>query len=92
MSTENVHHGADAERKRIFKITIDKVHHFELQEPQPTGRELLTLAGKIPVEQYGIYLKHKGAQPQRIQLDERVDLREAGVEHFVTLPLDQTEG
>lgn len=92
MATENVHEGAAAERKRVFKITIDKVHHFELQQPEPTGRELLTLAGKVPVEGYGIYLKHKGGQPTRIQLDQHVDLREPGVEHFVTLPLDQTEG
>ena len=58
----------------------------------PTGRELLALAGKAPVEQFGIYLRVPGTQPQRIGLDEKVDLSSSGVDRFVTLPLDQTEG
>lgn len=79
------------ERVQVFKIIIDKANH-ETRNPTPTGRDLLILAGRTPVEQFGIYLKHKGAQPQRISLDETVDLRAPGVERFVTLPLDQTEG
>lgn len=75
-----------------FKIQIDKVP-FEVKNPTPTGRELLTLAGKVPVEQHAIYLRVKeGGQPKRIALDEHVDLTQPGVERFVTLPLDQTEG
>ena len=91
MATEELHDAANTACKREFKITIDKAP-FELHQPDPSGRDLLTLAGKGPVEQFGIYLKRKGSQPLRIPLDERVDLRAPGVEHFVTLPLDQTEG
>jgi hypothetical protein len=75
----------------VYKIQIDKVE-YDFADPTPTGRDLLTKAGKIPPEQFAIYLKAKGNQPQRIGLDESVDLREPGVERFVTLPLDQTEG
>ena len=57
-----------------------------------TGRELLELADKKPAEGYAIYLKVKGGQPQRIDLDQKIDLSQPGVERFVTLPLDQTEG
>lgn len=78
-------------RPTVFRIQIDK-SHYELENPTPSGRELLTLAGKLPVEQFGIYLKVPSGQPQRIALDERVDLRSPGVDRFVTLPLDQTEG
>lgn len=78
-------------RPQVYRIQIDK-DHFELGNPTPTGRELLVLAGKNPPEQYGLYLKLKGGQPQRIGLESKVDLREPGVEKFVTLPLDQTEG
>lgn len=74
-----------------YKIQIDK-EVFEIKNPTPTGRELLLLANKNPPEQYGLYLKIKGSQPKRIALDAKVDLREPGVEKFVTLPLDQTEG
>jgi hypothetical protein len=76
---------------KAFKILIDKVP-LETKNPSPTGRELLTLASKVPVEQHAIYLRIKEGQPQRIGLDEHVDLTRPGVERFVTLPLDQTEG
>lgn len=85
------HHPPQApHRPKLFKIQIDK-KPYETSNPQPTGRELLHLAGKVPPEQFGLYLRGKG-QPQRIGLDEKVNLEEPGVERFVTLPLDQTEG
>ena len=81
----------DSTKARTYKIQIDKME-IDVPEPTPTGRYLLTLAKKTPPEQYALYLKVKGGQPRRIGLDETVDLREPGVERFVTLPLDQTEG
>jgi len=74
-----------------FKVQIDK-GFFEAPVPLMSGRELLELADKKPANQFAIYLKVKGGQPQRIGLDEKIDLSKPGVERFVTLPLDQTEG
>lgn len=74
----------------IYKVQIDK-QHFETANPTPLARELLELAGKTPPEHFALYWKEKG-QPHRLTLESRVDLREPGVEKFVTLPLDQTEG
>ena len=74
-----------------YKIRIDK-EIIDVTNPNPTGQELLELAGKKPPEQFTIYLKVKGGQPQRIKADEKVDLTHPGVERFVTLSLDQTEG
>lgn len=81
----------EGQRPRLYKIQIDKAF-FETGDATPTGRALLQLAGKAPVEQFAIYLRAQGGQPSRIELDEIVDLRKPGVERFVTLPLDQTEG
>jgi hypothetical protein len=81
----------DGKMHHLYKVQIDKAF-FEIKDPTPTGRQLLELAGKRPPDQFALYLKVKGGQPQRIALDQHVDLREHGVEHFVTLPLDQTEG
>lgn len=78
-------------RPVVYKIQIDK-DHYETSNPTPTGRELLLLAKKLPPEQFAIYIKPRGSQPVRVGLDEKVDLRQPGVERFVTLPLDQTEG
>ena len=74
-----------------YKVQIDK-GFFEAPVPLMSGRELLELADKKPADRYAIYLKVKGSQPDRIDLDEKIDLSRPGVERFVTLPLDQTEG
>jgi len=82
----------DGEKQdKPFKIQIDK-QHFDVQEPTITGRALLELAGKTPVEQFALYLKVHGGQPKRLQLNDVIDLRTPGTEKFLTLPLDQTEG
>ena len=74
-----------------YKVQIDK-DFFEAPSSRMTGRELLELADKKPAEGFAIYLKIKGGQPERIDLDQKIDLSQPGVERFVTLPLDQTEG
>lgn len=74
-----------------YKIQIDK-QPYDVQEPTITGRALLELAGKTPIEQFALYLKVQGGQPQRVQLTDVIDLRLPGKEKFLTLPLDQTEG
>lgn len=79
------------EKDRTYKVQIDKTV-YETQDPTPTGLELLTLAGKVPPNQFALYEKEKDGPPRRIGLNDRVDLREPGIEKFVTLPLDQTEG
>jgi hypothetical protein len=75
----------------IYEVKIDK-EIFKTKDPTPTGRDLLLLAGKTPPDQFAIYRKPRDGRPIRIELNERVDLREPGIERFVTLPLDQTEG
>jgi len=57
-----------------------------------TGREILTLAGKIPPESFQLRQKLKGGTVRKIGLDDNVDFTEPGVEKFMTIPLDQTEG
>ena len=84
-------HSGGAERGRTYRVLIDKAL-YTFQHPLVTGRDLLAKAGKSPVEQYAIYIKEPGATPKRVGLDERVDLAAPGLERFVTLPLDQTEG
>ena len=77
--------------KAEYKIQIDK-DIYSVDHPIFSGRELLDIAKKTPIEQFAIYLKVADGPPRRIALDEKVDLREPGVERFLTLPLDQTEG
>jgi hypothetical protein len=76
---------------RRYRIRIDRTHYV-VNSPYITGRELLTLAGKTPVERFMISQKFCGGETKPIKLDQKVDLTTPGIERFMTLPLDQTEG
>ena len=75
---------------RRYKLRIDK----ELKvttNPTPTGREILGLVGKTP-EGFALSMKLHGGHAKPIDADEHVDLRQPGVERFMTIPRDATEG
>lgn len=74
-----------------YVIRIDRQKH-KVNLPHMTGRQLLELAGKVPPERYMISQKLHGGKAERVQLDETADFTRPGVERFVTLPLDQTDG
>lgn len=65
---------------------------FETHQRAITGREVLTLAGLVPPEKFTLRVKVAGQRPEKIDLDEKVDLRKPGIEKFKALPRDQTEG
>lgn len=78
-------------KAKTYRIRIDK-KKYDVKVPNMTGRQLLQLAGKTPVERYMISQKMHGGQSKPIGLDESADFTTPGVERFMTLPLDQTEG
>lgn len=65
---------------------------FETRQRILTGREVLTLAGLLPPEKFTLRVKVAGQRPEKVELDEKVDLRKPGIEKFKALPRDQTEG
>lgn len=83
--------GKKPPKAKRYRIRIDK-ERFVVEVPKMTGRALLVLAGKTPPEQWMIMQKVKGGEAKKIGLDESVDFTAPGVERFMTLPLDQTEG
>lgn len=76
---------------RGYRIRVNG-EPFVVHEAEPTGREILTLAGLLPAENYTLRVKFAGEKPRKVELNERVDLRHPGVERFKALPRDQTEG
>jgi len=80
-----------APKAKRYIIRIDKTK-YEVTVGTRTVREILTLAGKTPLEQYKLTQKHHGGAAVTIGLEDTVDFREPGVERFMTLRLDQTEG
>ena len=63
-----------------------------VEKPVVTGREVLTIAGLLPAEDYTLRVKVAGQKPHKVGLNDPVDLRQPGVEKFKALPRDQSEG
>lgn len=78
-------------RAHRYRIRIDRQYHV-VKYPQLTGRDILIEAGKECPEHWLLSQKRHGGKVVPIGLDEVVDLRASGVERFMTLPKDQTEG
>ena len=78
-------------RARNYRIRIDK-SPFVVDHAIVTGRELLTIASKVPPERFEIFQKLHAGQMKKVGLDEKVDLSEPGIERFATIPLEVTEG
>ncbi len=73
-----------------YKIKVDREKYVTDQECL-TGKEILTLAGKTPHTRYQLNQRIKGSV-QKVGYEEKVDFTTPGIERFMTLPLDQTEG
>ncbi len=74
-----------------YQVRIDGTRYV-ISKQLVTGRELLQTAEKKPPEGYRLDQKLHGGATKKIGLDDIVDLAAAGVERFMTLPLDTTEG
>ncbi|WP_298359823.1 multiubiquitin domain-containing protein [Runella sp.] len=91
----NVHdygrQGQKPPKAKKYHIQIDRTEYV-VQKEHITGKELLVLAGKTPPERFQLNQRlHKG-KVEKIDLDEVVCLTAPGIEKFMTVPLDQTEG
>lgn len=76
---------------RRYRIRVDR-EFFEVSTAVLTGRQILELAGRVPVERFRLDQQFSGGATSKVELDQKVDLTAAGIERFRTLPLDQTEG
>lgn len=82
--------GKPVPKEQTYKFRVDKTEVTVTQE-KITGSEILTLAGKTPPQNFILQQKIKG-RVVRIGLDDVVDLTEPGVERFMTIPNEVTEG
>ena len=83
--------GKKPPKAKNYRIRIDK-DRYVVQVGEMTGHQILELAGKNPPERFRLDQKLHGGQTKKIELAEVVDFTAQGVERFMTLPLDQTEG
>jgi hypothetical protein len=74
-----------------YRIRVDKTV-IVVDGPTITGSEILSKAGRVPPERYQLDQKMRDGSVKKIGLNDVVDLTTPGIERFITLPLDQTEG
>ena len=75
-------------KKYLVKIDGKKVI---ISQFGPTGKELLAAVNKDATK-FELIQKFTLGRTEKVEINERVDLRVCGVEKFVTIPLDQTNG
>lgn len=75
---------------RSFKFSIDTIQ-MEWGKPSITGKVLKALAG-VPTGTYDVYLEVRGGQDVLIRDADLIDLSKPGIECFITLIRDTTEG
>lgn len=83
--------GKPVPRGTRYRIRVDKTI-IVVDGPTITGREILAKAGRVPPERYQLDQKMRDGSVKQIGLSDLVDLTAPGIERFLTLPLDQTEG
>jgi hypothetical protein len=74
-----------------YQIRIDR-EKFTVNVECMIGREILQLAGKAPIEKYQLNQRLRGGEVKKVGYDEKVCFTTPGIERFMTLPLDSTEG
>lgn len=83
--------GKTPEKGQSYRIRVDK-DNYVVESESLSGREILKLAGKTPIENYALRQKLKGGVVEKIAYDQIVDFTTPGIERFITIPLDQTDG
>jgi len=74
-----------------YKIMVDR-QQYTVEHECMTGKEILILAGKTPPERFQLNQRFKGGRVMKVAYDQKVCFTEPGIEKFMTIPLDQTEG
>jgi hypothetical protein len=74
-----------------YQILVDR-DKITVEKECMTGREILTKAGKVPVERFQLNQRFKGGKVVKVGYEQTVCFTEPDIEKFMTIPLDQTEG
>lgn len=83
--------GKGPEKGKKYKIKVDR-EKYKVDVESMKGEEILKLAGKEPINRYQLNQKFRHGQVKKVGYDEIVDFTAPGIERFMTIPLDQTEG
>jgi hypothetical protein len=83
--------GKTPPKGKNYKFKVDK-DSYTTDKEILTGEEILIIANKLPIDSYRLDMKLTGGMTKKINLTDDVSLVEAGVERFITIKIDPTEG
>lgn len=72
-----------------YSVRMDE-QRYVVNDPMITGGQLLDIADKRPVDEFLIFQLLRSGQLEEIRLDETVDLRQPGIEQFITWHSDRS--
>lgn len=75
---------------RVYRIRIDD-HHYTTDQVELKGAEILALASKKP-ESFNLRQRLRGGKVESINPDTIVNLLTPGLERFITIPKENSEG
>jgi hypothetical protein len=80
-----------AARGYRIRFALDSVAFAPLilTDPVPLGRQVLEVAGAIPIEAHSLFFLEPNGDFEDIRLDETIDLRERGAERFIAFSSDR---
>lgn len=76
----------------LIRVGNEELQYREiiLDDPVPTGRQILDAAGAHPVIEHLVFQVLKSGELMELNLDQTVDLRHAGVERFIIFRNDRS--
>lgn len=92
---EKVIGGFDADQKGRQSAVIAvagadmQFRNLSIDDPTPTGSQIVSVAGLRPVDDYGILQWLPSGDLEPVRLDETVDLRKNGGERFIIVATDR---
>lgn len=77
-----------------YKVLVgDELLHYRpivIDDPVPTGRQIVEAAGLHPVNEYSVFQLLRNGQMEGLRPDETTDLRVRGVERFIIFHSDRS--
>jgi len=77
-------------RAKAYRLRIDD-HYYTTPDSELTGAQILELASKTP-SGFNLRQRFRGGKVESISPEQVVDLRKHGVERFMTIPKENTDG
>ena len=74
-----------------YRFTVMKTL-YQIHEKMVSGQKICEIAGLIPPEKYKLDMRMDNGKYREVPLDMVIDLSEPGIEKFVYITRDQTEG